>query len=429
MNDLIILDGIRYLRYAPKSESEFERMVVENAAEIFGKDAVYLDIKKNLDNELGKARRPDGFVLNLVDDSFYIVEVELSTHSTYGHIDPQINGFLQAVDNWDTRRKLATIMKNYIEKDVFLLKKVRDHIGAKAELREYFLDKIVEPIHKSEQPNTVIVIDSIKDELKTAMRHRVPKPKIIEVAIYARDGAESVKAMRFVPQYNFVPVKKEKISSPKEVFKPKTEKPEEIGKKKPTVKNKTEHEALPEKAYHLPLLKVIIEAGGKIKPPEAKREVYKILKDRMGERDYEKLTGGQSRWQIWVAWSRNSLKEKGFILYPGQRGIWEITPAGRKYYEEFKDTVIEAAAENSKRENNSMIEFPISIHARYKGRHFEGKLFSDGSVEIDGVKYKSPSGAGRALRDGKQVNGWDFWCLSSEKGAPSIQEIRELIKK
>jgi len=212
-NDIILLDGVKYARYEPKSEAEFRKLVVYNIAEVFGNDAIYIDIERNLENELGKARRPDGFVLDLSDNSFYVVEFELAGHSTYGHIDPQINGFLQAVDNWNTRQKIAGILKKYMEEDVIRLKAIKDHIGETTELFQFFLERVLTPMHDSGQPNTFVIIDSCCEELEVAMRHRTPRPSIIEVAIYAREGAETVKALRFEPQYSI------KLRGPEHVVK------------------------------------------------------------------------------------------------------------------------------------------------------------------------------------------------------------------
>ena len=44
-DDIILLDGVKYLRYTPKSEDEFERIVVQNAKNIFGENAIYLDVR------------------------------------------------------------------------------------------------------------------------------------------------------------------------------------------------------------------------------------------------------------------------------------------------------------------------------------------------------------------------------------------------
>jgi len=302
MDDVILLDGVKYTRYELKSEAEFRQLVVDNIAEVFGEEAIYIDIERNLKNELGKARRPDGFILDLKDDTFYVVEFELSIHSTYGHIDPQINGFLQAVDNWNTRQKIAGILQDYMLDDIVRQKALRDHIGESKEIYRYFIEKILTPMHESGQPNTYMIIDECCKELQIAMRHRMPRPKIIEVAVYAREGAENVKMLRFKPEYE----------TPKLYVSPKIE---------------------------------------KIKPIN--------LPD-------EKATG--------------------------------------------------------------KIEFPVPVFADYKGQHFDGKLFADGSIEFNGKKYKSPSGAGKAIRNGKQVNGWDFWRLSEERGADSIQKIREKIE-
>ncbi|MGC9315793.1 MAG: hypothetical protein ACP5G4_09275, partial [bacterium] len=82
-NDIILLDGIRYCRYSPKSEDEFERMIVENSGQIFGEEAIYLDIKKLIKNALGEGTIPDGFIFYPEQRRFVLVEVELSSHPVY----------------------------------------------------------------------------------------------------------------------------------------------------------------------------------------------------------------------------------------------------------------------------------------------------------------------------------------------------------
>ncbi len=300
-NDIILLDGVRYCRYSPKSENEFRQLIVDNIAELFGKEAIYIDIEKNLENEIGKARRPDGFVLDLSSNSFYVVEFELSNHSTYGHIDPQINGFLQAVDNWNTRQKIAGILKKYMEEDMVRLKAIKDHIGDTSELYQFFLERVLTPMHNSGQPNTYIIIDECCDELQIAMRHRTPKPKIIEAAVYAREGAEMVKALRFEPQFSFVP--------------PVTETPT-------------------------------------VSPSKPKQS--------------------------------------------------ETQPS------------------------NGEIQFPIPVYATYKGNRFEAKLFADGSMEVNGEKFKSPSGAGKAAKGGKSTNGWTFWKIKETD--ETIDKLYHIVK-
>jgi len=51
----------------------------------------------------------------------------------------------------------------------------------------------------------------------------------------------------------------------------------------------------------------------------------------------------------------------------------------------------------------------IATHRDFKGR--EATVTADGSIELDGIRYKSPSAAGYALRK-KATNGWYFWGVT-----------------
>ena len=123
-NDIILLDGIKYLRYTPENEDEFERMVVENAKDIFGEEAIYLDIKKKIKTEWGQGTIPDGYLFYPEQKRFVLVEVELSSHPVYRHVTEQLGTFIGAFGNHKSRNKLAQIVKDYIENDQILYKRV-----------------------------------------------------------------------------------------------------------------------------------------------------------------------------------------------------------------------------------------------------------------------------------------------------------------
>ena len=48
------------------------------------------------------------------------------------------------------------------------------------------------------------------------------------------------------------------------------------------------------------------------------------------------------------------------------------------------------------------------IHADFKGKRYEARVQSDGSIRMDGVVYQSLSAAGAAIRK-SATNGWWFW--------------------
>ena len=77
-------------------ESEFEDMIFKNSTLFFGEDTILIQTKTKISgNSLGNTI-PDGFLFDFSDMNdikFYLIEVELSNHSFYRHIFPQITKF------------------------------------------------------------------------------------------------------------------------------------------------------------------------------------------------------------------------------------------------------------------------------------------------------------------------------------------------
>ncbi len=217
-DDMILLDGVRYHRYEPKSESEFERMVVENAREIFGGDAIYLDIKKLIKTEWGKGTIPDGYLFYPEQKRFVLVEVELSSHPVYEHISKQVNKFISAFSNYKSRQKLASVLKDHIEDNPLLIKRIQPLLGMKG-LYEFLEFEVFEPLADSKAFEVFVIIEDETPAVIEALSWLNPHPQLIEVTVYAREGAETVKAMRFVPQYQIAP-RTEKLEKEQETIRP-----------------------------------------------------------------------------------------------------------------------------------------------------------------------------------------------------------------
>ena len=52
--------------------------------------------------------------------------------------------------------------------------------------------------------------------------------------------------------------------------------------------------------------------------------------------DYEKLRSGEVRWENAVAWTRNKLKDEGFLSSDSPHGVWEISNEGKAYLDKAK---------------------------------------------------------------------------------------------
>ena len=111
--DQILIKNKIFNCYEYKTEDEFEKKIVENSDNIFGDKTIYLDIKKRVGKTILSI--PDGYLIDYTfpnTPSLYLIENELSSHSTFRHIAPQILKFAQSYMQF--KRELKLILKEYI---------------------------------------------------------------------------------------------------------------------------------------------------------------------------------------------------------------------------------------------------------------------------------------------------------------------------
>lgn len=139
----IILKNSEYTLYDFDNEAEFEKAVIENQKYLFGKDSVYIDVKKRIgrDNYRGI---PDAFLIDFYDSKkpqLYIIENEIASHDVYSNITEQIARFgtsivssanqirnilIKTIDNdSETKKEIEkylsqTVFKNIAELMIFL---------------------------------------------------------------------------------------------------------------------------------------------------------------------------------------------------------------------------------------------------------------------------------------------------------------------
>ena len=139
----IILKDNEYSLYDFDNEAEFEKAVITNQKYLFGKNSVYVDVKKRIgkDNHRGI---PDAFIIDFYDTKkpqLYIVENEIASHDVYAHISEQIvrfgastvtsaneirNMLIKAIDSkTETKKEIEnylpqTVFKTVIELMLFL---------------------------------------------------------------------------------------------------------------------------------------------------------------------------------------------------------------------------------------------------------------------------------------------------------------------
>ncbi len=160
MNTVLYKNGIRFSERQYSKESEIEKLVVDNANTLFGQGSIYINAKKKIDNKALGGVIPDGFLFNLTDTDnpeFYIVEVELSKHSFFNHIFPQVTKFFAFFKNSNNQGKLIEKLYNIFETDEDLRRELKSKIGNQ-EIFKFLKDTI------ENSQNILIVIDNEKPE-------------------------------------------------------------------------------------------------------------------------------------------------------------------------------------------------------------------------------------------------------------------------
>jgi len=202
MSKTLIIDGVKFNLWIPEKETEqFHPIVKEHSKEIFGQDTVYLDIGVRLKSEAGLGAEPDAFVIDPIRNELYVVEVELSKHDPYKHINDQLTRFINSMDN--PRTKNAVVETLY------------DEINDNRTLREFFEEKTKENLHRwlsklvSQPPKIVVIIEEKTGEVLEACKILMKscETSILEFQTFQRENAPNVRAYLFDTLYELEPAR------------------------------------------------------------------------------------------------------------------------------------------------------------------------------------------------------------------------------
>jgi len=194
MPKTLLIDGVRFNLWVPENEEkQFHPIIKEHSKEIFGNDAIYLDIPLRIKSEAGLGAEPDGFAIDPIRMELYVVEVELSKHDPYKHINDQLTRFINSLDNTST--------KNSVVETLF------DGINDNKNYKDYFEEKIKENLHRwltkllSRPPIIVVIIEEKTPQVLEACKILMKSydTRILEFQTYQREGAPSVHAHLFEP--------------------------------------------------------------------------------------------------------------------------------------------------------------------------------------------------------------------------------------
>jgi predicted transport protein len=161
----IFLNKQNFPQIIYNKEDEFEELIIDNAATIFGDRSIYIDIKHRIESSSLGGVIPDGILIDLSDlenPEFYLVEVELQIHDFFKHIFPQITKFFAFYKNSSERQKLTEKIFSIFKQDDALRDKLKKMIGSK-EIYKFLKDTL------ENSQNILIIIDGLKSEFEEIM--------------------------------------------------------------------------------------------------------------------------------------------------------------------------------------------------------------------------------------------------------------------
>jgi hypothetical protein len=156
---MILLKEKKFIAANFANEREIEKVVEANAEYIFGPDSIYLP-KMLIKSPDGIGTIPDGFAIDLASRQWYIVEAELSSHSVWTHIAPQVAKQIIAASQPATRAALIELVVNLIKTDDELAEKI-DELEIEAIDIRQVLTEIFE-----KKPIVGLPIDAVSLDLK-----------------------------------------------------------------------------------------------------------------------------------------------------------------------------------------------------------------------------------------------------------------------
>jgi len=91
----------------------------------------------------------------------------------------------------------------------------------------------------------------------------------------------------------------------------------------------------PPAAYREPILKALVEMGGRARSAAVLDRVLEMMEHRLNDHDLEKLPSSVSqRWRNTAEWCRYAMCKEGLLNPDSPQGTWEITDEGRRWLAE-----------------------------------------------------------------------------------------------
>ena len=164
-----------YFEAPYQKEAELEEAVQVVKDTLFGKDRIYLDVKRRIGAK-GKTKNiPDGYLVDFSDEKdpkIFAVENDLASHQHLKHIAVQILEFSLSFES--SKTKVKNIIKQALAQNKDDWKKSEDFAVKHGYQNVDFLLESI--IHKNDSFNALLIIDEVGEELETVLINRFRFP-------------------------------------------------------------------------------------------------------------------------------------------------------------------------------------------------------------------------------------------------------------
>ncbi|GAC1474901.1 MAG: hypothetical protein NVS2B12_18750 [Ktedonobacteraceae bacterium] len=193
--EVIATDNGLFYRSQFESEAALEKAIVKIQAELFGKNRMYLDVKKKIGAKGGLKNIPDGYLLDLNGQKprLYVVENELAAHDPLRHIAIQILQFSLSFEA--EPRRVRTILFEALQNQLDLKLRCENYASNHGFRNlDHMLDYLV-----FETPfAALVIIDEVPDNLEKILLTRFQfGVEVLELAYYT--CVDGRKYYRFEP--------------------------------------------------------------------------------------------------------------------------------------------------------------------------------------------------------------------------------------
>jgi len=191
---MLLFNDKKYIKTPFKNEDELEQVIISNYEYLFGPSSFYLP-KARIKTGDGIETIPDGFVIDISQRIWYVVEVELIHHELYNHIVKQITKQIVASSQPAAKQKIEDLAADCYKNDMTTKEKFNDAKISEINVRKILRDILDTP------PIVGIPIDGISNDLREWAPTIKNGVKIWTVSKYAEIGNADSVIYEFPEEY------------------------------------------------------------------------------------------------------------------------------------------------------------------------------------------------------------------------------------